>query len=154
MIDQGHGLIVNVASHAAGRGKTATSRVILPYSVCKAGLHRLSGDMSVQLRATGVPASTTEGVLAQSETFGDLSRWKAPLFTGRVVAAFAAEADALARSGEAPGHRGSRRRTRNHRPDIEFSEVTTSAAATTSSGMGPTRRCANHALRAEPLRLE
>jgi short-subunit dehydrogenase len=101
MIDQGHGLIVNVASHAAGRGKTATSRVILPYSVCKAGLHRLSGDMSVELRATGVPASTTEGVLAQSETFGDLSRWKAPLFTGRVVAAFAAEADALARSGEA-----------------------------------------------------
>lgn len=108
MIEQGRGLVINVASHAAGRPKTATSRVILPYSVCKAGLHRLSADMAVELRDTGVavvsvwpPASTTEGVLAQPDVFGDLSGWKPPLFTGRVVAALAATDDVLARSGEA-----------------------------------------------------
>lgn len=32
---------------------------------------------------------------------GDLSDWKSPLFTGRVVAAFVAREDVMARSGEA-----------------------------------------------------
>jgi dehydrogenase/reductase SDR family member 1 len=107
MIEQGSGLVVNVASHAAGTGKSARSRVILPYSVGKAALHRLSADMSVELRDSGVavvsiwpPASRTEGMLAQP-VFGDVSDWKQPLFTGRVVAAFAAAGDWLARSGEA-----------------------------------------------------
>jgi len=108
MIEQGGGLVINVASHAAGRGKSATSRVILPYSVCKAGLHRLSADMAVELRDVGVsvvevwpPASKTEGVLAQPDVFGDLSQWRPPLFTGRVIAAFASTAHAHARSGQA-----------------------------------------------------
>ena len=108
MIEQGGGLIVNVASHAAGSGKSARSRVILPYSVCKAGLHRLSADMAVELRDLGVavvsvwpPASKTEGVLAQPDVFGDISEWRPPLFTGRVVAAFASAEDGLARSGQA-----------------------------------------------------
>jgi dehydrogenase/reductase SDR family member 1 len=64
--------------------------------------------MAVELRDTGVavvsiwpPASKTEGVLAQPEVWGDLSDWKAPLFTGRVVAALAAGEDVLTRSGEA-----------------------------------------------------
>jgi dehydrogenase/reductase SDR family protein 1 len=108
MIEQGSGLVINVASHAAGRGKSASSRSILPYSVGKAGLHRLSGDMAVELRDTGVsvvsiwpPATKTEGMLAEQEVWDDISGWKAPLFTGRVVAAFAAGEDVLARSGEA-----------------------------------------------------
>lgn len=109
MIEQGGGLVMNVASHAAGdSGKSANSRAILPYSVCKAGLHRLSNDMAVELRDTGVavleiwpPASTTEGVLAQQDVWGDLSDWKPPLFTGRVVAAFVAAEDAMARTGQA-----------------------------------------------------
>lgn len=108
MIKQGDGLVVNVASHAAAREKSERSRVILPYSVCKAGLHRLSSDMAVELRPTGVavvsvwpPASTTEGVLAEPDVFGDLGDWKPPLYTGRVVAAFAAAREGLARSGEA-----------------------------------------------------
>lgn len=108
MIEQGEGLIVNVASHAAGTGKSARSRVVLPYSVCKAGLHRLSADMATELRDSGVavvsvwpPASTTEGVLAQPDVFGDISGWRPPVFTGRVVAALVARGDALARSGEA-----------------------------------------------------
>src|SRR6476646_5806370 len=109
MIEQGSGLVINVASHAAGgSGKSASSKVILPYSVCKAGLHRLSNDMAVELRDTGVavvevwpPFSTTEGVLAQPEVFKDLSGAKPLLFTGRVVAAFVAHGDALASSGAA-----------------------------------------------------
>jgi dehydrogenase/reductase SDR family protein 1 len=107
MIEQGSGLVVNVASHGAGTGKSATSRVILPYSVGKAALHRLSADMSVELRDFGVavlsiwpPASRTEGMLAQP-MFDNVDDWKPTLFTGRVVAAFAAAGDWLARSGEA-----------------------------------------------------
>jgi dehydrogenase/reductase SDR family protein 1 len=108
MIEQGQGLIINVASHAAGSGKSARSRVILPYSVGKAGLHRLNADMAVELRDTGVavvsvwpPASKTEGTLAQPEVWDDISDWRPPLFTGRVIAAFIAQGDTLAKSGEA-----------------------------------------------------
>src|SRR5689334_4233866 len=54
-VEQGRGLIVNVASHAAGgTGKSARSRVLLPYSVGKAGLHRLTNDLAVELREGGV----------------------------------------------------------------------------------------------------
>ena len=108
MVGQGSGLVINVASHAAGTGKSPRSRVLLPYSVGKAGLHRLTSDMAVELRDAGVavvsiwpPASRTEGVLAQPEVFGDVSNWKPPLYTGRVVAAFVAAGNWLARSGEA-----------------------------------------------------
>lgn len=109
MIEQGGGVVINVASHAAGgSGKSPSSRVILPYSVCKAGLRRLSNDMAVELRDKGVavvevwpPFSETEGVLAQPDVFDDISRAKAPLFTGRVVAALVAGESLLPRSGEA-----------------------------------------------------
>ena len=108
MIKQHSGLIINVASHVSGAGKTSRSRVLMAYSVGKAGLHRLTSDMAVELRDFGVavvsiwpPASLTEGVLAQQEVFGDLSKWKEPLFTGRVVAALATSSDLLERSGQA-----------------------------------------------------
>jgi len=108
MIKQRYGLIINVASHAAGSGKSSRSRVLMPYSVGKAGLHRMSGDMAIELREFGVavvsvwpPASRTEGVLAQREVFGDVAKWREPIFTGRVIAALAASNDLLARSGEA-----------------------------------------------------
>jgi NAD(P)-dependent dehydrogenase (short-subunit alcohol dehydrogenase family) len=108
MIQRGGGLVINVASHAADRPKSAQSRAILPYSVCKAGLHRLSADMAVELRDTGVavvsvwpPFSQTEGVLAQSDVFSDITLAMPPLFTGRVVAAFVALDDSVTRSGTA-----------------------------------------------------
>lgn len=108
MIEQGRGLIVDVASHGAGTGKSARSRVILPYSVGKAAVHRLTADMAVELHEHGVavveiwpPASRTEGTLAQEDVWGDVSEWKPPLFTGRVLAAFVAGGDWLPRSGEA-----------------------------------------------------
>ena len=64
--------------------------------------------MAVELRDQGVavfsvwpPASLTEHVLAQPEVFGDVSQWKPTIFTGRVVAALAAESDPMARTGQA-----------------------------------------------------
>jgi len=108
MVEQGSGLVINVASHGSATGKSAKSKVILPYSVGKAALHRLNADMAVELKDSGVavvaiwpPASRTEGVLAQSEVFGDVSAWREPIFTGRVVAAFIAAGDWMAKSGEA-----------------------------------------------------
>jgi len=56
--------------------------------------------MAAELEGTGVivvsiwpPGSRTEGILAEPETVAnvDLDNWKPPLFTGRVVAALAAE---------------------------------------------------------------
>jgi len=108
MVEQAQGLIVNVASHASERGKTAGADTIVPYSVCKAGLHRLTSDMAAELREYGVaviavwpPGTRTEGVLARPELVPDLSAWKEPIFTGRVVAALAVAGNGLARSGEA-----------------------------------------------------
>ena len=108
MIEQHGGLIINVASHASGTAKSFRSRVLMAYSVGKAGLHRLNADMATELREFGIavisiwpPASRTEGVLAQREVFGDLSKWREPIFTGRVVAALAVSTDLLAQSGEA-----------------------------------------------------
>jgi hypothetical protein len=64
--------------------------------------------MAVELRDRGVtvvsvwpPASRTEETLAHPEVWDDISDWRPPLFTGRVIAAFIARGDALARSGEA-----------------------------------------------------
>jgi dehydrogenase/reductase SDR family protein 1 len=107
MIAQGAGLVINVASHAAGTGKSAKSRVALPYSVGKAALHRLTNDMAVELRDRNVavvevwpPATKIEAVLAQPEMFGDLSAWREPVYTGRALAALAARGDWMSRTGE------------------------------------------------------
>jgi len=108
MVEQGRGLIVNVASHASGRSKSPGADTIVPYSVCKAGLHRLTADMAAELREYGVaviavwpPGTRTEGVLAQPELVPNLSEWREPIFTGRVVAALATAGNGLERSGEA-----------------------------------------------------
>lgn len=107
MIKQKNGSIINVASHVSGTAKSAKSRVLLAYSVGKAGVQRLTNDMAVELRDFGVavvsmwpPASLTEGVVAQKEVFGDLSAWKEPIFTGRVLAAFLERTDPFARTGQ------------------------------------------------------
>jgi NAD(P)-dependent dehydrogenase (short-subunit alcohol dehydrogenase family) len=108
MIAGGGGLIINIASHAAVRGKKPGGRVILPYSVAKAGLHRLTADMAADLDGTGITvvevwphASRTEGVLAAPETFGDLTGWHEPVLTGRVLAALIASGDLPDRHGHA-----------------------------------------------------
>jgi dehydrogenase/reductase SDR family protein 1 len=107
MLSHGGGQVLNVASHMAETGKQPGSKVLISYSVCKAGLRRLTSDMAAELDGTGVtvvevwpPATTTEGVLADRDVFGDLSRWAPPVFTGRVVAALVAERN-VGRSGGA-----------------------------------------------------
>ena len=57
MIEQRSGLVINVSSHAAGGGKSAKSMQIVPYSVGKAALHRLTADMAVELQESGVRSS-------------------------------------------------------------------------------------------------
>src|SRR5262245_44214186 len=107
MIAQGGGLIVNVASSSATTPKSPKSRVVLPYSVGKAALHRLTSDMAVELADRGVsvieiwpPASVIEAVAASPGMFGDLSSWREPVFTGRVLAALVAAGNWMARSGQ------------------------------------------------------
>ena len=107
MLDRRVGTILNVSSHAAGAAKAAGSKRTLPYSVVKAGLHRLTADMATELREAGIavlsiwpPATRTEGVMAEEDVWGDMSGWNSPLFTGRVVAALLAAGDLLARSGQ------------------------------------------------------
>ncbi len=108
MIEQGSGVIVNVASHAAGSTGAKRSQVILPYSVGKAALHRLTARMAVDLRGDGVavieiwpPFSRTEGVLADPTFWDDLDAAKPTIFTGRVLASFLATQDVMAKTGEA-----------------------------------------------------
>jgi NAD(P)-dependent dehydrogenase (short-subunit alcohol dehydrogenase family) len=102
------GVIVNVASHACTRGKSQRSTVLMAYSIGKAGVHRLTSDMAVELADQGItviaiwpPATRTEGVLADSARLGwDLATWKEPIFTGRVLAALLASDGLSARTGE------------------------------------------------------
>lgn len=108
MIERRPGLILNIASHASGRRKQPGSKTLMPYSVGKAALQRMTEDMATELREFGIPvialwppASITEAVRAQPELFGDLSTWRDPIFTGRVVAALAAADDLMERTGQA-----------------------------------------------------
>jgi NAD(P)-dependent dehydrogenase (short-subunit alcohol dehydrogenase family) len=79
-------VIVNVAAHFAATGKTPRSPALIPYSVGKAGLHRLTADIAAELDGTGVAVvelwphpTRTEGVLADSTVFGDISGWDDPV---------------------------------------------------------------------------
>ena len=108
MLNSGRGLIINIASHYATTGKTPGDDSIAPYSVAKAGLHRLTSDMATDLAGTGItvvevwpPLTRTEGVLAAPEMFGDLTGAREPILTGRVLAALIAAPDWPQRHGQA-----------------------------------------------------
>jgi NAD(P)-dependent dehydrogenase (short-subunit alcohol dehydrogenase family) len=107
MLAHGNGLIINVSSRYAETGKTPGDDSIVPYSVAKAGLHRLTSDMATDLRGTGVTvvevwplATRTEGALAAQEFLGGLSGWHEPILTGRVLAALVAAGDWPQRHGQ------------------------------------------------------
>src|SRR5215831_5483760 len=108
MIEQGGGIILNISSPAATTPKSEKSRVVLPYSVGKAALHRLTSDMAVELRDKNIavvevwpPATKIEAVLAEPQRFGDLSGWREPVYTGRALAKLlAGEGEATRRSGQ------------------------------------------------------
>jgi dehydrogenase/reductase SDR family protein 1 len=104
MISQASGLIVFMSSRGASRYASP-----LPYGVTKAGMDKMAADMAIDLRPHGVAAisiwprlTKTELVLAQPDVY-DVSGTRAatPQFTGRAIAALAADPDVLQQSGRA-----------------------------------------------------
>jgi NAD(P)-dependent dehydrogenase (short-subunit alcohol dehydrogenase family) len=102
MIERGSGLIVNVSYFA---GESFRGDVI--YSLAKSTSTRMAAHLAEELRPHGVAAVAlypglvrTESVLAAGDFF-DLSNSESPQFVGRAVAALAADAAILDRSGEA-----------------------------------------------------
>ena len=100
MVRARSGLIVNISALAARKylGKVA-------YGVSKAATDKLSSDMAEELREHGVAVVSlypglvrTESVIAAG--IFDLSNSESPQFLGRAVAALAADANVLARSGQ------------------------------------------------------
>lgn len=103
MVEQGRGLIVNISSGAA-----QVKAGVVPYAVGKAAVDRMSADMAAELRPHGVavisiwpPPSATDAMLATRPDRKAPPSWSDPLFSGRVVAALAAEPAVLDRSGQA-----------------------------------------------------
>jgi NAD(P)-dependent dehydrogenase (short-subunit alcohol dehydrogenase family) len=101
MIQQRRGLIVNISSAGA-----KTKIGIVPYGVGKAALDHMTREMAEELRSYGVgvvsvwpPPSRTEGMVAGATDKASVAAWSSTEFTGRVIAALAAE-DPLARTGE------------------------------------------------------
>ena len=99
MVAQRHGLIVNISHWAAQKhiGNTV-------YGIAKAATDKLTSDTAVELRPHGVTVVSlypglvrTEAVLAAGVF--DLSNSESPEFSGRAVAALAADPDCLALSG-------------------------------------------------------
>jgi dehydrogenase/reductase SDR family member 1 len=112
MIAQGSGLIVNVSSSGAVQYAHTVS-----YGVGKAALDRMTADMAHELRPHGVAVVSLWPGLVRTElvelgakdgalelpgegTF-DLTGAESPRFTGRAVAALAADPGRLARTGRA-----------------------------------------------------
>ena len=117
MVEQGAGLIANISSSGAVEyAHTVT------YGVGKAALDKMTADMAHELRPHKVAVVSiwpgmvrTELVMAGAQTNDegrpvlklpgghefDLGRAESPRFAGRAVAALAADADVLARSGHA-----------------------------------------------------
>ena len=100
MVAQRSGLIVNVSSYAA-----QTYIHPVAYGVAHAAIERMAVDMAHELREHGVASLSiypglvrTEAVLRAAEFF-DLSNSESPQFVGRAVAALAADADVIRRSG-------------------------------------------------------
>ncbi|MEP7290541.1 MAG: SDR family NAD(P)-dependent oxidoreductase [Chloroflexota bacterium] len=93
------GLIVNISNGVPNPGDPA-------YSVAKSGTDRLTVDMAEQLREHKVAVVTlypglvrTENVLVNAEWF-DMTNSQAPLFSGRAVAALAADPKIMDKTGK------------------------------------------------------
>jgi NAD(P)-dependent dehydrogenase (short-subunit alcohol dehydrogenase family) len=103
MVPQRRGLIVNI-SHWAAQKRIGNAI----YGVAKAATDKLTADMAQELRPHGITAVSlypglvrTEAVLAAAAGgWFDLSNSESPAFTGRVIAALAADPRVLERSGQ------------------------------------------------------
>jgi NAD(P)-dependent dehydrogenase (short-subunit alcohol dehydrogenase family) len=101
LIARGRGLIVNISFFAAERD----DRGVI-YGVAKAADNRMAACMAHDLRPHNVAAVAlypglvrTESVLAAAEHF-DMSNSESPEFTGRAIAALAADPNLMARTGQ------------------------------------------------------
>ena len=98
LLPQG-GLVVNVSNGTSNPGDPA-------YSIAKSGTDRLTLDTAEQLREHNVAVIglypglvRTENVLVNAEWF-DMSNSESPLFTGRAVAALAADPNLMNKTGK------------------------------------------------------
>jgi dehydrogenase/reductase SDR family protein 1 len=104
MVEQRSGLIVNISSFGA-----KVYAVNIPYGVGKAGVDRMSRDMARELKELGVAAVSlwpgvvrTERLEIEAARFPyDRANTESPQLSGRAVAALAADANVLAKSGQA-----------------------------------------------------
>jgi NAD(P)-dependent dehydrogenase (short-subunit alcohol dehydrogenase family) len=103
MVPRKHGLIVNI-SHWAAQKRIGNAI----YGIAKAATDKLTADIAQELRPHGVAALSlypglvrTEAVLAAAAGgWFDLSNSESPEFSGRVIAALAADPNLLERSGQ------------------------------------------------------
>jgi dehydrogenase/reductase SDR family protein 1 len=104
MIAQKRGLVVNVSSFGA-----KIQSVNVAYGVGKAGVDRMTRDMSRELREHGVTVVSlwpgivkTERLLLEGERLGgfDPKNGETPQLSGRAVAAVAADPERLAKTGQ------------------------------------------------------
>ena len=104
MIAQKLGLVVNVSSFGA-----KVQAVNVAYGVGKAGVDRMTRDMSRELKPHGVTVVSlwpgvvkTERLLAEPERLGfDMTNAESPMLSGRAVAAIAEDPERLAKTGQA-----------------------------------------------------
>jgi dehydrogenase/reductase SDR family protein 1 len=103
MIARRSGLIVNVSSFGA-----KIQAVSVAYGVGKAGVDRMSRDMGRELRPHGVTAVSiwpgvvkTERHLAEQLGLDPSTHGESAQFSGRAVAALAADPDRIAKTGQA-----------------------------------------------------
>jgi dehydrogenase/reductase SDR family member 1 len=98
MTEQKSGLIVNITSYVGDHGNPA-------YHIAKTGADRLAADMAADLKPHNVAAVSlypglvrTEGIMLYAE-YMDLSNSESPQFTGRALAALAADPNIMNKTG-------------------------------------------------------
>jgi dehydrogenase/reductase SDR family protein 1 len=101
MVPQHYGFIANISSHGGGMYLFNTA-----YGVGKAGVDKLTADTAYELRDYNIAVVSlwpglmkAEWVLAMADQF-DMSIAHSPLFTGRSVAALAADPNIMDKSGK------------------------------------------------------
>jgi NAD(P)-dependent dehydrogenase (short-subunit alcohol dehydrogenase family) len=100
MVAARRGLIVHISSWAAQKHIGN-----VPYGVAKAATDKLAADMAHELRPHGITVvSLYPGLVRTEAVLGagifDLSNSESPEFIGRVIAALAADPDALDSTGQ------------------------------------------------------
>lgn len=101
MIEQGHGLIVNISFWAAQKYMSN-----VPYGAAKAAVDKMTADMAHEAEKHNIAVISlypglvrTESVLRAAQYF-DISNSESPQFTGRVIAALASDPNILSKTGK------------------------------------------------------